>query len=211
MASVVDICNLALSHIGQDANISSIDPPEGSADAEHAVRFYRIAFGMVLQSHPWSFASKRIALALLADTQDPWLYAYALPSDCVKTRRVIPAVAGDDHNGVRFLREGSTIYTNEADARLVYTFEQTDPTTFTPGFVTALSWLLASYMAGPVLKDTTGQAQARAYQMYQREAGLAMTADANSDRNPPPYIPSAILARFGVTSTFDAPSGTPVA
>ena len=34
MVSKTDICNLALSHFGQAADISSIDPPDGSAEAE---------------------------------------------------------------------------------------------------------------------------------------------------------------------------------
>ena len=67
MASVVDICNLALAHLGDDATISSIDPPEGSAQAEHCKRFYTSARDTLLQLHPWNFASKRIALAELGD------------------------------------------------------------------------------------------------------------------------------------------------
>ena len=30
MASEIDICNLALSHLGDTATIASLDPPEGS-------------------------------------------------------------------------------------------------------------------------------------------------------------------------------------
>ena len=56
MASVVDICNLALAHIGDDATVSSIDPPEGSAQAEHCKRFYAIARDTMLQMHNWNFA-----------------------------------------------------------------------------------------------------------------------------------------------------------
>ena len=36
MASEVDICNLALSHFGQDTKIDAIDPPDGSAEAEQS-------------------------------------------------------------------------------------------------------------------------------------------------------------------------------
>ena len=43
MATEVDICNLALAHLGDDATIATIKPPEGSAQAEKAARFYPIA------------------------------------------------------------------------------------------------------------------------------------------------------------------------
>ena len=33
MSSVVDICNIALSRLGDRATVTSIDPPEGSAQA----------------------------------------------------------------------------------------------------------------------------------------------------------------------------------
>ena len=43
MPSEVDICNLALGHLGDSATVATIDPPEGSAQAEHCARFYPIA------------------------------------------------------------------------------------------------------------------------------------------------------------------------
>ena len=43
MATEVDICNIALAHLGDDATIASLSPPEGSAQAEKAARFYPIA------------------------------------------------------------------------------------------------------------------------------------------------------------------------
>ena len=33
MASDVDVCNLALSHIGDTANVASINPPDGSVQS----------------------------------------------------------------------------------------------------------------------------------------------------------------------------------
>ena len=48
MATEVDICNLALAHLGDDATIASLNPPEGSAQAEKAARFYPIARNSLL-------------------------------------------------------------------------------------------------------------------------------------------------------------------
>jgi hypothetical protein len=66
VASEVDICNLALGHIGDSATVSSINPPEGSAQAEHCSRFYPIARDSLLEMHNWGFATKRTNLALLS-------------------------------------------------------------------------------------------------------------------------------------------------
>ena len=63
MASEVDICNLALSHLGDNATVASIDPPEGSAQAEHCSRFYPIARDTLLEMHNWNFSTRRAVLA----------------------------------------------------------------------------------------------------------------------------------------------------
>ena len=65
MASEVDICNLALGHLGDNATVSSISPPEGSAQAEHCARFYPLARDALLEMGYWNFAMRRVALAQL--------------------------------------------------------------------------------------------------------------------------------------------------
>ena len=59
MSSVVDICNIALSRLGDRATVTSIDPPEGSAQADHCRRFYPIALKTILATYNWSFATTR--------------------------------------------------------------------------------------------------------------------------------------------------------
>ena len=68
MASEVDICNLALAHLGDSATVASINPPEGSAQAEMCQRFYPIARDSLLEMHNWGFATRRKALAQLNNT-----------------------------------------------------------------------------------------------------------------------------------------------
>ena len=81
MATEIDICNLALAHLGDDATIASIKPPEGSAQAEHAARFYPIARNSLLEAHTWNFAAKRASLATTTNTIEQWEYAYVAPAD----------------------------------------------------------------------------------------------------------------------------------
>ena len=99
MASVVDIVNLALSHLGEDATVSSIDPPEGSAEAEHAATFYPQARDAMLEMHEWRFATKRVMLALTASDTFEWAYAYALPSGMLRALAVLPETSSADADG----------------------------------------------------------------------------------------------------------------
>jgi len=195
MASEVDICNVALSHLGDDATVSSIDPPEGSAQAEHCARFYLVARDALLERHAWAFASRRAVLALLsAAPLTGWLYAYAAPAGLLKILAVTSIYADDDYssNGayapepyvLESLDDGSgVIYTNQDEAAIRYTTRITDTTRFTPLFTTTLGHLLAAFLAGPVIKGESGRAENKA-QLSIAEAMLskATVSDANQRR-----------------------------
>jgi hypothetical protein len=184
MASEVDICNLGLAHFGQDASIDSIDPPDTSAEAEHAARFYPIARDELLEMHPWSFAKKRATLAELINDRSDWTYRYAVPTGCIKPRIVLPAGYGDEEvEGEGFDWEQGSIYTDVPNAILVFTFKVTDPTKFTPMFTTALSWRVAAYMSGPIIKDPTGRIQAALFQRSLVELAKATGSNANASRS----------------------------
>lgn len=91
MPSEVDIANVALSRIGDDATVSSFDPPEGSAQADHCAKFYPIARDSLLEMYEWNWATTRDTLAPL-DVTPPgrWRYVYACPSDMLKALNVFP-------------------------------------------------------------------------------------------------------------------------
>jgi hypothetical protein len=98
MASPVDICNLALAHLGDTASVSSIDPPDGSAQAQHCARFYPIARNTLLEMATWGFATKRVALAQLTNTWNQWTYAYAMPNGVLNLIAVLDPNATDDYS-----------------------------------------------------------------------------------------------------------------
>tara|TARA_Y100001938_G_C8085224_1_gene431529 strand:+ start:1161 stop:1829 length:669 start_codon:yes stop_codon:yes gene_type:complete len=204
MATEVTICNLALAHLGDDATIASIKPPEGSAQAEKAARFYPIARDNLLQMHTWNFASKRESLALTTNTLDQWDYAYQAPTDMMTPVAIIspsaqndyatrmsagdtpgnmtanfaPTIVAGQYTPQQFAVEGPFIYTNQEKAMLRYQAYITDPTLFTPLFVTTLSWHLASMLAGPVIKGDAGAAEAkRSTQMMMSYLTSAKQAD----------------------------------
>lgn len=213
MASEVDICNLALGHLGDNATVASIRPPEGSAQAEHCARFYPIARDSLLEMHFWNFAMRRINLAPLEATWPEWKYGYALPNDVLNVIAVMPPDANDDyasrfvpsdtpqfaHNyspviaagrytpqpyTIEVLADGQHIlYTNQEDAMLRYTAYVSDTTVFSPLFTMALSWHLASMLAGPIIKGDQGAAEAkRCTQMAMGYISQAEASDANQRR-----------------------------
>lgn len=213
MTTAVALNNLALAHLGDDATVSSIDPPEGSAQAEHCAQFYPIARNSLLEMHPWKFAMRRAALAVEElDPVSQWAFAYALPSNLIQVFKVSGpndltdgggyAPYGDrtasyasgtyypvDNRGlmigsqdfeVETQADGRLILlTNQADAWARFTVTVTDPNLFAPLFVTALSYFLASMLAGPVLKGETGRTVSVAMlQQFRLFMGQAAVSDA---------------------------------
>ncbi|MGR7394096.1 hypothetical protein ACU63O_11170 [Klebsiella aerogenes] len=82
MASVIEICNRALSNIGNNRSINSLN--EASKEAGQCSLYYESIRDAVLADFDWNFATKTVALA---DTNNPpldWDYAYTYPTDCLK-------------------------------------------------------------------------------------------------------------------------------
>lgn len=225
MSSEVDIANIALSRLGNRANVTSLDPPEGSPEAAHCAIFYPIARDSLLEMHAWAFSSRRIPMALLASAPpSEWQYAYAAPDDVLRILAVTSNEASDDYStglqppyspfgapntetsfGVYtpqpYVRESladgsSVIYTNQINAVLRYTVRITDSTRFTPLFTDTLAVLLASYLAGPILKGDSGR---RVGQSLRQEAkmmlGEAATSDANQRRSTTTHAVSWMVNR----------------
>lgn len=157
MASEVDICNLALSHLGDGATVSSIDPPEGSAQAENCAIYYPMARDTLLEMHPWAFAMMRKALPLMAGRVGEGLFCYGLPPDCLRVVSVLSENGASAHYFRETLSDGQQVlYTDAHDAVLRYVSNVRDTNRFPPLFVTALSWHLASMLAGLVVKGDVG-------------------------------------------------------
>jgi hypothetical protein len=205
MSSAVDIYNLALGHLGDEATVSS--PTESSVQAEHCNRFYPMARDAMLAGHAWSFATKRISLALLStdETPDTWDYAYALPSTCLEAISVLEPGAEDDADTSPFIIEALqngtlAVFTNVEDATLRYIEQITDTTKFPPLFVLALARLLASMLAGPIIKGEAGmkvqQAHLAAYQKVDRPAAESADSRGRKFNKYKDFIPDGLKARL---------------
>lgn len=219
MASEIDICNIALGHLGDTAEVTSIDPPDGSAQAVHCRRFYPMARDALLEMHPWGFSTRRIQLALLSSGFPEWTYAYAQPADAINILEVLPSDATDDYSqpsttatlagysvpgsyvpqpfSCEVDADGnSVIYTDQEDAVLRYTAVVTDTSKFSPLFVTALGYLLGSMLAGPIIKGEAGAAESkRLLQLAYAWLAKATASDANQRKINPTHNVSWMSGR----------------
>jgi hypothetical protein len=201
VASVVDICKLALGHVYNSAEVTSIDPPDGTAEADHCASYYPIARDECLEGHTWSFATVRTYLAQLASNpmEDIWAYAYQLPNQMIRPLAILLPESTDDSQAKPFLQEtlpdgSGVIYTNVEDAILKYIYRQEDPTKFTPLFTIGLSFKLGAYLAGPIAKDPKLKAGleqiAQAKLVYAASFNKAQKVDLYRD-----FVPSHLAAR----------------
>jgi hypothetical protein len=199
MASEVDICNLALARLGDNATVASIDPPEGSVQAEHCARFFPLARDTLLEAYPWNFATRRARLARIAAESMEWAYIYARPADAIRALAVFedaPLGRQADPQEFEASSDGAgnpLILANVPDACLRYVARVNDTASFSPLFVDALAWMLAAYLAGPVLKGDAGAAAARqCQQSFRMTLSSALESDANQHRTAlqksPPWI-----------------------
>lgn len=202
MSSEIDICNLALSNIGDEAAVTSISPPDGSAQAGHCARFYPIARDTLQDMATWGFCSARATLALLSAPPDfGWQYSYAVPANAINIIAVLGSGAQTDDDPKEFVTETlvdgtQVILTNEPNALVRYSVRVIDTSAFPPTFVVALSWLLASYLSGPIIKGESGRTEAKACKKeFEYWLTKAAESDANQNRRRPIHTPQWIADR----------------
>lgn len=214
MASIVEVCNLALDHLGQTVGITSLS--EQSKAARTCSRHFQQALDEVMAAHPWPFATKAVALALVADDPLPgWKNHYAYPSDCLRAGRVC------DEDGVRSqaqawcqypleprislpfapfvpfqLMSGETqtgIVTDLDEAWLIYTQRQENVTRLPPLALAALAWHLANKIAMPITSDPN--MQNTALQMANIALVTAQAEGFNESAPDPDPLPPSIAVR----------------
>jgi len=186
MASEVDICNLALSHIGASATIASLT--EQSEEAFHCNLLYADTRDTLLRAHPWGFATRHLALSDVGTPPGNWSYRYSYPNDCLFIREILQVTDNGDpieyEVGLSDAYNSRVILTNQETATLIYTYKATNTLVFDPMFVTALAWKIASEVAMPLTRDE--KRMTAAYQMYLSTLSEAKTFNSNEshiDRN----------------------------
>jgi hypothetical protein len=194
----VEICNLALAHIGDKASVTSLNPSDGSHQADLCARYYPIARDLCLERHRWDFTIRQVDLvALSASGRSEWNFAYRLPPDFAGAIAVVSKDATDDQ-----VTEGSVapqpfaieinsdldriLYCDISEASLRYQAKVTDSSKFSQMFVYAVSWQLASMLAGALIKGDEGMNAVRnASQMAEFYGQRAAAFDSRTTREKP--------------------------
>lgn len=189
-ASKVEICNMALKHLGVSVPIGNLTT-ERSEAADSARSFFDICTDTVLRAFNWPFATTTAALSLISDPavaySDEWFYEYQYPSDCVYLRK-IDSGTDEDTLGtvVKYMlgdtTQGTHVLTNMQEATAEYTKRISDVTRWPADFTMAFSYLLASMMAssftrGDVFKKADSMAQ-----KYLGWVGIARKNAANEEK-----------------------------
>ena len=206
---------MALSRIGEEASISSIEKPDGKPEALLCARMYPIALGTLLDRHNWSFATKRASLAQLANFDaSPWKYAYAAPIDCrriidlrgieektiethvVHTPRLMSRVPDAVEFEVVNAGGNTAVLTNCEGVVARYVMKKPPAAFFTESFTDALAWLLASHLTGQAVRGDSGfNYTGMCYKYYLAALDTAMKLDATQTRKYTRYTPENIRSR----------------
>ena len=144
MATMIDICNRALFHVGANL-ITDIDSSDESAVACRL--FFEQSLRKALRDHPWGFALTAIPLSPLA-TQGTVLnlnytYAYSYPFDCVYPVEIVNPRGREDKT-IEYKVQGNAILTNEPDAVLSYVAATSASNVKDESFLEMLEYLLAA-------------------------------------------------------------------
>lgn len=159
--SETQIANLALTRIGHNKQISSLD--EGTVAADLCKLHYPMCRDTLLRAHTWRFAIKRVALsALSASPAFEFAYAYPLPADFMRLIRTDAEATGFSgaavygYPGVHGYAESGSVYrvesfngtrcllSNESAVSIEYVARVSDVAQFDPMFVDVLAQFVAS-------------------------------------------------------------------
>ena len=245
--SDVTVCNLSLLSIGSRTQISALS--DGSTAANACTTLYAFVFEQIARTARWGCLKKQINLTLIQAAQgtpenptgaslpipqQPWLYAYLYPPDCLFMRAVLAptnTVAGASvsqtslNNSVTPCLPGQyqipyetgysqdingnpieVILTNQEMAVGNYTVNQPNPASWDSLFTSAYVASLASYLV-PALSLQPALMQAQ-IAIAERLIQTAKAQDGNESPQNQDHQPDWMRARRG--STGWAPYGNGV-
>ena len=177
MATNIDICNLALAHLGEAQIVSLVEDNARAAACNLRYAFVR---DEVLRAHRWNFAQKRVVLVAGAAPAFGWTASFPLPPDCLRVCEFNGTEEGQII-GNEYIIEGRSILTNATTANIVYVFREEDVTKYDSIFINALALKLAAALTENIrgTSEKSGDLMAA----YERiTSPLARRVDANEGR-----------------------------
>lgn len=237
--SQISTCNLALLSIGARAQVSSIVPSDGSAQADACAALFTFVFQNLARTARWGCLNKQATLTLIQAAQgtpenpagtslplpqQPWLYGYLYPPDCLLMRSVMPPVvtSGSAINQtslsnnvtpqipgqyqISYATGYSTdingnalelVLTNQENAVANYTVDQENPASWDSLFTAAFVASLGAYLV-PALSLNPPLMQAQ-IAIAEKMIGLARGMDGNESPLIQNHDPDWMRARAGAT------------
>ena len=168
MASEVDICNIALSNLGERSINDRADENQRARACDN--RFDDVR-DLVLRSHIWNCALKREGPLPSSATAPSWGYDYAYPKPAEMLRLI--AVKENEH---AFKIEGDNIVTDSSTLNILYIERVTDTSKYDSLLVQAIALRLATEIG----QDLTGKTELKENLMrkYREVLSEARSADA---------------------------------
>lgn len=171
MASVVDICNLALDKLGHSAIISLDD---GNKAANICARTWPLVRDKELRDHPWNFSITRATLAPSIDAPDwGFTYKHPFPTDLIRLIE-IRDLDKDDYR-----TEKKHILADDDVLYIRYIAQITDPSQYDALFVDAVAARMAFEMCES-FNQSNPKKQAY-WDEYEETLSRAKRADAFED------------------------------
>lgn len=177
--SKVEICQMALNHLGAYGPINDIDRPVSSVEGVFSL-WYDITRQELLKQLIPNFAMQRRVVAKLVETPAfGYQNVYEYPADCLRVLGLGDIyLKANDYNV-----ENNRIYTHydyENGAELRFIGDVTDVTRFSPEFKTLLALALAKNAALPITQDATRLRLVS--QMYDAKIGAASAVNGQENR-----------------------------
>lgn len=187
MATEVQIAKLALSHLGDRYDLSSLS--DATPEAEQIDLVFDQTRDMLLKEHPWAFAQKYYSppYDLSGTLPADWDYMFDYPEDCIRMIEIVNPL-GNGYPPIEFAvgvtdLEQKVIMCNVEEPEFRYTYRVTKASDFDVSFVDALSYRLAARVCVALTGD------ARLAAEIERKAdvacGKAISQDANEGVGPP--------------------------
>lgn len=174
--SDVIIGNMALSFVGAKRSIVTA-LTDDNAGAEAVNLWYEYARLSTLEAYNWSFARKRLTLAVHADAPpDEWAFRYTYPSGIVAIRSIWNPL-GESADAVPYDTEliaagtARCILTNMEDAIAICTADITTTSLFSPTYVIAFARKIAECIAFTLTgKESVRDAQTQHFNFIIQQA-----------------------------------------
>lgn len=145
--TVLDICNIALSKLGEPA-LLSLDA-NGSPASRMCYLHYHPVRREVLAAARWSFAQKLVTLTSSEnDDRGRHSLPHTLPQDCLRVLAV---------NSPGWSLRGRSIFCPQQEIRVLYLADVEDTALFEPLFTEALATRLACKLCVPLLSSVTAR------------------------------------------------------